>query len=85
MSNDKKELEFSYSQIFWNEYECVVYGIILPFVKKPVLENVIIKFITIKDDLPLDSSDLTEEQIKYFKEQVIKRWSRIRYRQRFHE
>lgn len=78
------EFEFSYDQIFWNEYECIVSGVILPFHKKPVPENVIIKFVSVKDDLPLDVSDLTKDQLEYFKEQVVKRWDLIRYRRRFY-
>ncbi|MEN9487181.1 MAG: hypothetical protein RIR56_869 [Bacteroidota bacterium] len=80
----KVEFEFSYDQIFWNEYECIVSGTILPFEKKPESENVIIKFISIKDDLPLEATDLTKEQLDYFRAQVVRRWDLIKYRKRFH-
>lgn len=76
--------DFSYDQIFWNEYECVVIGAFLPFEKKPSPDNIVIKLVSIKDDLPLDVSDLSEDQILFFKEQVIQRWDLIRYRERFH-
>lgn len=61
MRKSEKEFDFSYDQIAWNEYECIVTGVIHPFEKKPTQENVIIKYVSLKDDIPLDASDLSEE------------------------
>lgn len=84
MDNEHKEFDFSYDEIFWNEYECVVIGAFLPFENKPTYDTTIITLVSIKDDLPLDASELSEDQILFFKEQVIRRWDLIRYRERFH-